>query len=316
MLRQSHSVTPRLSTQAFGVRLVDLDVSSAASVPCQLAQGIVGTGRGGPAHYSENRLSLIRSWNRARKRWDLAGRAMKKQFILGASFVAAVPSMAAAAPPAPVSPLYHNWAGPYLGIAGAYGWGHSDHTDGGIPCALFGNCGTTLIAPTTGSGAGSFSTAGGLYGGFAGYNWQILQWVYGLEIDYAGGHITGSSNNCGANTSFPHSCGTDLDSFGTLRGRIGYSISNWLLYVTGGWAFGQIKAWDNLFPASGHDSPTGLTFGGGIQGVLIQNWSFKIEYLYVDFGNHQFFAVVPTIGETTRLTTNIFRIGIVYSPYP
>jgi len=37
----------------------------------------------------------------------------------------------------PIAPPLYNWAGPYIGIAGGYAWGHSKQTDPGIPCDFF-----------------------------------------------------------------------------------------------------------------------------------------------------------------------------------
>lgn len=241
---------------------------------------------------------------------------MKRQVLLGASIVAAVPSMVAAAP-LPTAPPVYNWTGPYVGFAGGYAWGHSDHNDAGIPCTLFGSCGTTLLAPMTATGAAALSPAGGLFGGLAGYSWQAGSWVYGVEFDYFGGNVRGNSTSCGAMASFPHSCGTDLDSFGTARGRFGYAFNstfNWLLYLTGGAAFGTITAWDDLLPASGSDFQTTWTMGGGVEAALMRNWSFKVEYIYVNFGNHQFFEIVPTVGEMSSLKLNLLRFGIIYRP--
>jgi outer membrane immunogenic protein len=86
----------------------------------------------------------------------------------------------------------------------------------------------------------------------------------------------------------PHPCGTKLESFGTLRGRIGYAMGatgNWMPYVTGGLAVGELNAWDSLVPASGSDFRAGWTVGGGVETGITQNWRFKIEYLYVDLGS-------------------------------
>jgi opacity protein-like surface antigen len=79
-----------------------------------------------------------------------------------------------------VAPLY-NWTGPYIGIAGGYGWGHSNQTDPGI-----------II-----NDDGSYGVNGGLLGGTLGYNWQQGTWVFGVEGDYSWADISGSSNTCG-----------------------------------------------------------------------------------------------------------------------
>lgn len=117
----------------------------------------------------------------------------------------------------PIAPPLYNWAGPYIGIAGGYAWGHSKQTDPGIPCDFFGTC------PTTEPADGSYSVTGGIIGGTLGYNWQRGPWVFGVEGDYSWADVSGSSQTCGATSPVPHACGTKLESFGTLRGRIGYA---------------------------------------------------------------------------------------------
>ena len=83
--------------------------------------------------------------------------------VLGFTSVASAADMPVKAPAPIVAPLY-NWTGPYIGIAGGYGWGHSDQTDPGRP-------------PNAGNG--SYSLTGGILGGTLGYNWQQGPWVLG-----------------------------------------------------------------------------------------------------------------------------------------
>ncbi|MGA8950151.1 MAG: outer membrane beta-barrel protein [Xanthobacteraceae bacterium] len=131
-----------------------------------------------------------------------------------------------------------------------------------------------------------------------------------------GSTATTASNICGANSSAPHACGADMQSFGTLRGRIGYAVGSnggWLPYVTGGLAVGDIKSWDAFWPASSSDFRAGWTIGGGIETILAANLTFKLEYLYADFGHWQAFDVVPGTPETVNFRTNIFRGGIDYA---
>jgi opacity protein-like surface antigen len=128
-------------------------------------------------------------------------------------------------------------------------------------------------------------------------------------------NISGSSNTCGATSPSPHACGTKLDSLGTFRGRIGYAMGatgNWLPYVTGGLAVGELNAWDSLFPASGSDFRAGWTVGGGVEVGITRNWTAKIEYLYVDLGSQQMFNIVPGVPETVSFTANIIHGGINY----
>ena len=244
---------------------------------------------------------------------------MRKQLLLGASFIVAAPALgmvqASYAADMPVkAPVYkapviaslYNWTGQYIGIAGGYGWGHSNQADPGI---------TTGTTGTTGAD-GSYSLSGGIFGGTLGYNWQQGPWVFGVEGDYSWADISGSSNTCGASSGVPHPCGSKIESLGTLRGRIGYAMGatgNWLPYVTGGLAVGEVNAWDSLTPASGSAFREGWTVGGGVEVGITQNWRLKVEYLYVDLGSQQMFNVVPGVPETVSFTANIIRGGINYS---
>jgi outer membrane immunogenic protein len=217
-------------------------------------------------------------------------------------------SGATAAPPTFAPPPSYSWAGPYLGLSGGPAWGHSKQTDPGfiIPAGGGGIIG--------GLGDGSFSLKGGLIGGVAGYNLQYGQWVFGLETDYSWADISGSSNSCGA-AFILHTCSTQLDSLGTFRGRFGYALGadgTWLLYGTGGLAYGELKGSDSLFNASGSEFRAGWTIGAGVEKAFAQHWTVKGEYLYVDLGHAVLFNAAPGVPETVSFTSNIFRVGVNY----
>jgi outer membrane immunogenic protein len=104
---------------------------------------------------------------------------------------------------------------------------------------------------------------------------------------------------------------------GTVRGRVGYVANQWLLYATGGLAYGRIEVDSSasasavLLPLGGvvPGSPTcnaavptdgtcpvwgfsgsgvtkiGWTVGGGAELALGGNWTAKFEYLLVDLGS-------------------------------
>jgi opacity protein-like surface antigen len=243
-------------------------------------------------------------------------RRLSIALIAAASTIALTQSASAADLPAkapvytPVAAPLYNWTGPYVGIAGGVVWGHSKQTDPGVPCDFFDTC----LAEAD----GSYAPTGGIIGGTLGYNWQQGPWVFGVEGDYSWADVSGNSQTCGAATPSPHACGTKLESLGTLRGRIGYAMGatgNWLPYVTGGLAVGELKAWDDLFPSSGSDFRAGWTVGAGLEVGFERNWTWKLEYLYVDLGSHQMFDIVPGVPETVSFTANIVRAGINYKFY-
>src|SRR3954465_14760526 len=145
----------------------------------------------------------------------------------------------------------YSWAGPYIGGNLGYAWGSVENN------------------PTKPSGF-----VGGVQGG---YNWQSGPWVFGAEADIQAP---------GANDTFaPWKFSNPW--FGTVRGRAGYAFNNVYLYGTGGLAFGELKR----LPFGGISEPPsslGWTLGAGAEFGLAQNWSAKIEYLYVDLDSSNF----------------------------
>jgi outer membrane immunogenic protein len=186
----------------------------------------------------------------------------------------------------------YNWTGFYIGINGGGGWGNSDWTD-----AL----GST----------GSFDISGGLVGGTVGYNWQMNQFVFGLEGDIDWSGIKGSTSG-GICTGF--SCETRNNWLATGRGRIGYAFDRFMPYITGGVAVGDVKASVAGFGSS-TDTRVGWTVGGGLEASIAGQWTAKIEYLYVDLGNTSCDAA--TCGglgfpADVDFRTNIVRAGVNY----
>ena len=77
-------------------------------------------------------------------------------------------------------------------------------------------------------------TAAALVGGQAGVNWQISQFVLGIEGD--GDAVLGNNRN----SNFPGASGGSSTGFlGTVRGRAGIAFDRFLVYGTGGVAFGS-----------------------------------------------------------------------------
>ncbi len=94
--------------------------------------------------------------------------------------------------------------------------------------------------------------------------------------------------------------------FGTVRGRIGYAFNNILLYGTGGLAFGTLKGEVGGFSES--HTTAGWTAGVGAEYAINQNWSAKIEYLYVDLSEKNFLMTAASNG----YQFGTIRIGVNY----
>ncbi len=215
-----------------------------------------------------------------------------------------------------------NWSGFYVG--------------GNFGSQVARNQSTYNINPVAAFGVGSAEQFSLMPDGYAGglqigYNWQAGAWVYGLEADFQGSTskdnrscliaCTPGNGTAAYNQTIPY--------FGTVRGRLGYSVGSTLFYGTGGFAYGRTKTdiAENGFLGSQDfsfkDSKSGYAVGGGIEsplqfaGLFGPSWTVKAEYLFVDLGStSNSFVSVPLSGGTDTFTTRTqvhnFRTGINY----
>lgn len=230
---------------------------------------------------------------------------MKRSFALAifGAVLSASSALAADVPPArpqgaPVyqapSPVY-DWNGFYLGLNGGYGFGRSSWSD-----------------PFAGGDSGRFNTNGGLIGGQIGYNWQVGRTVLGLESDINWANLNGTSTAGGVcATNGGGECRTEQSWFGTTRARIGYAFGNFMPYVTGGLAYGDIKAVQPT--GTQRDTKAGWTAGGGLEVGLTKSWTAKAEYLHLDLGTATFMgAASGTNTLNVPITEDILRAGLNY----
>ena len=186
--------------------------------------------------------------------------------------------------PSYVAPSISTWSGLYLGLNAGYGFGKSDWD---LPV--------------------STKPKGGLFGVTGGYNFQTGSWVWGLETDFGYSGMKDTSA-CGAG-----SCETKNTWLGTGRGRLGYAgWQNWMPYLTGGLAYGNIKASNTAF-SSASDTRFGYAVGAGVEYMMFGNWSVKAEYLYVDLGKFDCAAACGAVTpDNVKFHANIIRAGLNY----
>lgn len=128
-------------------------------------------------------------------------------------------------------------------------------------------------------------------------------------------------NQGGVNTN---SVSSGVDYLGTARVRLGYLITPSIMaYCTGGFAYGGV--WANtsalgavsnaitplggvdpgvnqIYAGGGNTSGllTGYSVGGGLEWMIMQNWSLKVEATYWNLGSVNLFAnaiAAPSIGQ-------------------
>jgi len=260
---------------------------------------------------------------------------------------------------APAPPPGCIWSGFYVGINGGYTWSDSERVDtvsrdvephSGFAGDVLYNIGAAELATFSLPN----SNDGFVGGGQVGYNQQFGRWfLLGVELDMQGIFDSDESTRADSSiaiTGFPTMdivqsarAFREIDSIGTIRGRVGFTLMPCLLvYGTGGFAYGEVISrtdiiqavindpvflpnvyhahgqWDNLRP--------GWTAGGGIEWMFMTHWSIKAEYLFYDLGrvnyqlshlrNFSHATTPPTLftdtapSSTTRFDGNIVRGGL------
>ena len=175
------------------------------------------------------------------------------------------------------------WTGFYLGFTRGFG--------GGVLDSGLGLVSTTPGVNVTG---GSTNRASGFSaGGVVGYNYQLSNYfVLGAETDFQWSDIR-SSSQFARYSSVPgflanSDSGAGLNWYGTVRGRVGYSIGRVMPYVTGGLVYGQLQTQGTPLPGansisvgSASETRAGWTMGGGADIAITKNLSARSEYLYM-----------------------------------
>lgn len=177
---------------------------------------------------------------------------------------------------APVAPAF-TWTGCYVGGHAGGGWARTSWTN---------TVNTTAFGDLT-AGQGYRQTDGGFIGGGQlGCNYQVSEWVVGIEGSFSGATLKGNVPNTvfgAADDVFT----TRVESLALVTGRVGYAWNNWLFYAKGGYAGGEVKfSVADVIPPAGSGSASkwqnGWTVGGGIEYALTPNWILGVEYDYVD----------------------------------
>jgi len=210
----------------------------------------------------------------------------------GAAMAADISRPVYKAPPAGVLPAAYDWTGFYIGGHVGYGWSKNSYADPFVPFSV------------SNSDANGF-----LGGGQVGANYQVGQFVFGVEGDMSGSGIKGGANVLGATFN------TNVDWTATLTGRAGIAFDRWLVYAKGGaaWAHDRYSTNFYTFPATVEltDTRIGWTAGAGVEYAFAPQWSAKLEYNYMDFGTKNV-SFAP--GRSTDIDQQIhaLKLGVNY----
>jgi outer membrane immunogenic protein len=258
--------------------------------------------------------------------------------VIGCVLLASTPVLAAdnLAQPHYKAPLVASapwsWTGFYVGAHAGYGW--NDAQVSLVPGQTWGAVGGQWLID---NGSPALQTSGALGGLQAGYNFQIANWVWGVEADFSfadikGGRSTGSLAPPPAAALADRSF-TEHDNVkwvSTFRGRLGYAVQpDLLVYATGGLAVGRHDFSQAVVRSVGFsfndirnsvsETKVGWTAGAGLEYALSRNWSVKGEYLYIDLGkvgttgdSNTAPGFGLTINSSSQATLHTARAGLNY----
>ena len=243
--------------------------------------------------------------------------------LVTAAFGLAAIQAAAAADMPMKSPAYHpqpipfTWTGFYGGVHAGWGWDNSS-ADVAFPPATF-------DAASLDQNDNGF-----VGGGQIGYNYQFApNWVVGIEGDFSGTDIRGTTTNpltaggVQVGAGINNLAQRDVRWLATARGRLGFAADRWLIYVTGGGAWGEMKytagpAFAGLWsPVAFSHTSSGWTAGGGVEYGFTNNWTARVEYLYYDLDgasivNPSAAAGLAATQTWDRNRINVVRVGVNY----
>lgn len=204
---------------------------------------------------------------------------------------------------ADLSPSYYSsgssttfdWSGLYVGAFGSASFGNDvfDLTDG-----------TTSISLDTSAG-------GALFGAQVGYDFQAGNMVAGIAADIAYSNfatrLTASVPGVALTLS------SDLKYLGTVRGRLGVAMDDFLVYGHGGLAYGKTEQSLSVTGVgsltSKNDTKLGYTVGAGAEYAISKNISFVTEYAYTDLGKDEIYND-GTMSITEDVNLHTLKAGI------
>jgi opacity protein-like surface antigen len=265
---------------------------------------------------------------------------MRRKFLLGTGLLALaaasggsaiaadIAARPAGAPPPPLAPAFiSDWAGFYVGINGGGGWSHTDFQNGIFETFANGDAFPASVPPNQ-------SSSGGIFGVQFGHNWQWGPLVGGLEIDFDGASINGTSTfftpALGAPFFATAATLTERDKINELasaRGRLGYLIfPNWLLFGTAGIGYGhsQLNATEisggDFLSTTSNTNLFGWVAGAGLEWKFASSWLIRAEWLHYDFGrqnNSELFTfasanLADVDNSNSRTTVDVVRAALSY----
>ena len=225
--------------------------------------------------------------------------------------------------------LPNKWVGLYAGGNTGAAWGlltnHLSITNNSLNPLFY----PPVIPGINKAGSSSLNPLRATVGGQVGFNHELKNnLLTGLEFSY---HYVNLSQTLNQTSSFSNSPVVHFYSIknvasatqmATFRPRLGYHSDSYLIYITGGGAAANIKYnqtfTDHQFSLAYATSLNAVRYGGVLGGGLeyfpFQALSFKIDYLYANFGStsisNQFSGTESMAGLSATVKNSLDNITI------
>lgn len=233
---------------------------------------------------------------------------MTKQMLLASVFAVGALTLPASA---------GSWNGFYIGLNAGGAFGDTDWTN-----VSNGTGGATTIDFDPGETI-SQSVDGVVAGGQIGYNYQMSNWLFGIELtgetlDYDETTV----NNNGDPTEFVSS---EINWLATASLRAGWTWDDSVVYLKGGYAMSKVNT-DHVDPPGGatrystDEDHGGWIAGAGVEHQIGDNVSLGLEYNYIDLGNQDHTGVATGTGTVVNdidvtLQTVTARLSYHFNPF-
>jgi opacity protein-like surface antigen len=203
----------------------------------------------------------------------------------------------------------YDWSAIYFGADGGFG--------------LTMPTGTLSDAVGTPLAQYSYKVQGPVAGLFAGGNYQINKVVLGVEGDWQWSNLIGNNQTlaplgaAGVFPGGPFTISTTIKDYAAVRGRVGYALDRFLVFSTGGWAWGNPSTSYALTGApsfvTNGGSSTGWTAGLGVDYAFTDSVFGRLEYRYTSLATAGFLsATINSAVASAHLPVNDLRAGIAY----
>lgn len=214
--------------------------------------------------------------------WTKTKIALATAMLLGVAGVANAADLIVDEVPVADIPVAGDWTGAYVG-------GHIGWVSGTVDWETAGD-------------DGSYGIDGWLLGAQAGYNWQMDTFVLGIEGDVSLGDVTSDLDETGF-------IERQLNWEASLRARAGVTFDAVLLYATAGVAV--LNSTSELFGlVDDTQTHVGWTVGAGVEAMVADNVSAKLEYRYSDYGAQDYEFIPFPIVSDSDITAHSISAGV------